>query len=54
MGLPGRKWGCRLTRRIVMISDKETLEKVIRGEDVGNISNTGFLDKKTYYRLKEE
>ncbi len=34
--------------------DKKTLEKVLAGEAVANISNTGFLDKKTYYRLKEE
>ena len=34
--------------------DKKTLEKVLNGEKMSDISNTGFFDKKTYYRLKEE
>lgn len=33
--------------------DKETLLKVFRGEELSSISNTGFLNIKTYYRLKE-
>lgn len=33
--------------------EKEMLQKVFNGEDLSNISNTGFLDIKTYYRLKE-
>ena len=30
------------------------LEEVLKGNDLQNISDTGFLEKKTYYRLKEE
>lgn len=34
--------------------DKETLERVLNGEDMSMISDTGFLDIKTYYKLKED
>ena len=34
--------------------DKEMLECVLRGEDMSSISDSGFLDIKTYYRLKED
>lgn len=33
--------------------DKKMVECIMNGEDVSTISNTGFLNKKTYYRLKE-
>ena len=33
---------------------KNDLYKIIDGEDFKDYSDTGFLDKKTYYRLKEE
>ena len=34
--------------------DKNTTEKIINNEDLSEISDTGFLYKETYYRLKEE
>ncbi len=34
--------------------DKKNLEKVLDGKSALEISNTGFLYQKTYYRLKEE
>ncbi len=33
--------------------DKKTLLKVIQGEEILEICDSGFLDRKTYYRLKE-
>lgn len=33
---------------------KEEVEKIIKQEDVLHKSDTGFLSKKTYYRLKED
>ncbi len=33
---------------------KEEIEKILNGEDLSTISNTGFLEKETYYRLKEK
>ncbi len=32
----------------------EEVESILKGEDLSKISNTGFLDKETYYVLKEE
>lgn len=32
---------------------KEVVENVLKGEDISSISDTGFLYKETYYRLKE-
>lgn len=34
--------------------DNKTIETILNGEDLSNISDTGFLYKETYYRLKEE
>ena len=34
--------------------EKEDVEKILAKEDLKGISDTGFLEKKTYYRLKEE
>jgi hypothetical protein len=33
--------------------DNDTILKILNNEDLSKISNTGFLDKKTYYKLKE-
>lgn len=33
---------------------KDAIESVLNGEDFSSISDTGFLYKETYYRLKEE
>lgn len=33
---------------------KEIVENILNGEDVSSISDTGFLYKETYYRLKED
>ncbi len=32
----------------------EQVENILKGEDLSKISNTGFLEKETYYVLKEE
>lgn len=34
--------------------NKNLVKKIINGEDLSEISDTGFLYKETYYRLKEE
>ena len=33
---------------------KECVEDILMGKDLKDISNSGFLEKETYYRLKEE
>ncbi len=33
---------------------KDAIESVLNGEDFSSISDTGFLYKETYYRLKEK
>ncbi len=34
--------------------DNKTIEGILKGEDLSSISDTGFLYKETYYRLKED
>ncbi len=34
--------------------DNKTIESVLKGQDLSSISDSGFLNKETYYRLKED